>query len=287
MLKTTIIITVKSIGKYTKTKVQMIKFQDVILLFALLNVFTFSSCVSHPDLLYFRREEPVRQIDPSVLAVQNYAPITIQTNDVLSITVRSFDQKLALPFNIAADQGGLNQSATPVNTYQVDETGAIDFPVLGKINLAGKTLNEAKDTINNLLATYLERPSINIRLLNFKISVLGEVRNPGMFSVSSDKITVLEALALAQDLTPYGNTQNVLVIREQDGNRMFGEINLQSTSFIKSEFFYLRQGDVVYVEPREDKQAVVRDNAAEYATLIVAGVQAVVSIATLIIISRR
>lgn len=263
----------------------MIKFHEILGFFLLVSVF--SSCVSHPDLLYFRSEEPVRQIDSTILSVQNFSPLTIQSNDILSIIVRSFEQELALPFNIAADQGGLNQSASPFNTFQVDEDGFIDFPVLGKISLEGKTINEAKDTIKMMLTSYLEKPSISMRLLSFKISVLGEVRNPGTFSIESDKVTLLEAIALAQDLTPYANTRNVFIIREQNGNRTFGEINLQSTSFIKSEFFYLRQGDVIYVEPRKDKQAIVKDNAAEYATLIVAGVQAIVSIATLIIIASR
>lgn len=263
----------------------MIKLHQFIFLLVLLSVF--SSCVSHPDLLYFRRDEPVRQIDSTVLAIQNFSPLTIQMNDVLSITVRSFDQELALPFNIASDKGGLNQDATPVNTYQVDEAGFIDFPVLGKINLAGKSINEAKDTINTLLANYLENPSTHMRLVNFKISVLGEVRSPGTFSIDSDKVTLLEAIALAQDLTPYANARNVFIVREQDGRRTFGEVNLQTTSFIKSAFFYLRQGDVIYVEPRKDKQAIVRDNASEYATLVVAGVQAVVSIVTLIILLDR
>jgi polysaccharide export outer membrane protein len=263
----------------------MIKSRDIVILLLLLNVT--SSCVSYTDLLYFRGEAPTRQIDSTILSVNNFAPLKIQKNDILSITIRSFEQKLALPYNIAADENGLTQTISATTTYQVDEDGFVDLPVLGKINLEGKTINQAKDTLKTILKSDLEDPSINMRLMNFRISVLGEVNKPGTFPITSDRITLLEAIALAEDLTPYANAQNIFVIREQDGNRTFGEINLQSTSFISSEFYYLRQGDVIYVEPRKDKQAVIKDNAAEYATLIVAGVQAILGIATIIIITNQ
>ncbi len=263
----------------------MIKLRDILFVLFLINAA--SSCVPHRELLYFRRDEAVRQIDSTALSVQNYSPLKIQKNDVLSITVRSFDQDLALPFNIALDKAGMTQTASPLNTFQVDENGAIDFPVLGEISLLGKTINEAKDTLDLLLQDYLEEPSINLRLVSFKVSVLGEVRNPGTFSINSDRVTLLEALALAQDLTPYANATNVLVIREQDGNRTFGEVNLQSTNFISSEYYYLKQGDVIYIEPRKDKRGAVRDDGREVYSIIALGAQVLVGIGTLIVIANQ
>jgi len=264
----------------------MIKLQHLFTIFILLHFL--SSCVSYNELLYFRNNGKIaRQIDSTVIDIRNIRPLVIQKNDVLSITVRSFDQELALPFNIAAAQSGLSQGTSAFNTYQVDEEGIIDFPVLGKIGMAGKTINEAKDTLAILLQEYLQAPSLNMRLVNFRVSVLGEVNNPGTFPISSDRVSLLEAIGMAKDITPYGNVKNVLVIREQDGQRTFETINLQSTSFIRSEYYYLRQGDVIYVEPRRDKQAIIRDNAAEYSTLIVTSIQALVGIGTFILITTR
>lgn len=263
----------------------MIKLRDIVVFFFLLNMT--ASCVSYQDLLYFRSDEAARQIDSTVLSIQNYSPLTLQKNDILSITVRAFDQELALPFNFASDERGLVQTISPINTFQVDENGEIDFPVLGKIALEGKTINQAKDTLNLLLKDYLEAPNVNMRLINFKVSVLGEVRSPGSFSIDSDRLTLLEALALAEDLTPYANATNILVIREQNGSRTLGEINLQSTDFINSAFYYLRQGDVIYVEPRKDKRAIVKDNAREVVTLIALGAQVLVGVGTLIVIAGR
>jgi polysaccharide export outer membrane protein len=264
----------------------MIKLQHIF--FVLLIWSLASSCGSqYREMLYFRTDESVRQVDSSIFSVQNYSPLKIQKNDILSITVKSFDLELSLPFNIATDRSGMTQITSPFNTFQVDEKGNIDYPVLGSLHLEGKTINEAKDTLTTLLKDYLEDPSVNMRVINFKVSVLGEVNSPGIYTIESDRVTLLEAIARAKDLTPYANAKNILVIREQNSSRTVGEINLQSTSFISSDFYYLRQGDVVYVEPRKNKQAVVRDNASEYIPLIAAGVQAAVGIATIILLSNR
>jgi len=264
----------------------MIKIRQLLLFFLLLQVL--SSCVSYNELLYFRNSGKVaRQIDSTVVDINNIQPLVIQKNDALTITVRSFEQELVEPFNISSAHSGLSQGTSAFNTYQVDEDGLIDFPVLGKIELEGKTINQAKDTIAILLKEYLQAPSLNMRLINFRVSVLGEVNNPGTFSVTSDRVSLLEAIGMAKDITPYGNVKNVLVIREQNGQRTFESINLQSTSFIRSDYYYLRQGDVIYVEPRRDKQAVIRDSAAEYTSLLVTSIQALVGLATFIFITSN
>ncbi|MEN0045648.1 MAG: polysaccharide biosynthesis/export family protein [Bacteroidota bacterium] len=260
----------------------MIKIQYLFALFVLLQ--SLSSCVSYNELLYFRNNGKIaRQIDSTVVDIKNIRPLVIQKNDVLSIMVRSFDQELATPFNVASNVGVTSE----LNTYQVDEDGLIDFPVLGKIELAGKTINKAKDTLSILLKEYLQSPSLNMRLINFRVSVLGEVEHPGTFALSSDRVSLLEAIGLAGDITPYGNVKNILIIREQNDHRTFENVNLQSTSFIRSDYYYLRQGDVIYVEPRRDKQAVVQDSFGKYAGLILASVQMALSIATFIFVTGR
>lgn len=260
----------------------MIKIQHLFVIFILLQFL--SSCVSYNELLYFRNNGKIaRQIDSTVIDIRNISPLIIQKNDVLSIMVRSFDQELSEPFNVASNIGG----TTALNTYQVDEEGLIDFPVLGKIELEGKTINEAKDTIAILLKEYLQAPSLNMRLINFRVSVLGEVKYPGTFTLSSDRVSLLEAIGLAGDITPYGNVNNILIIREQNNQRTFESINLQSTSFIRSDYYYLRQGDVIYVEPRRDKKAIIQDNIGKYTGLIFASVQTILSIYTLIFVTSR
>ena len=264
----------------------MLSTRHIIFGLLLLNL-AMSSCSTHKEMLYFREEAAARQADSSILSVNNFSPLEIQNHDVLYINIRSFDQTLAAPFNLSGDRSGVSLNTSPTNNYQVDEAGFVDLPVLGKIPLAGKTINQAKDTLLSILGDYLEQASINMRLLNFRVSILGEVNSPGTFEVTTDRITVLEALALAKDLTPYANARNILVIREQNGQRILGEINLQTTTFINSDFYYLKQGDVVYVEPRKDKQAVVRDGATELLTIIASGVQILLGVATIIIITNQ
>ncbi len=252
------------------------------MVFLMLSVIA-SSCVTYGELLYFREKDTERNLSTAEIA--NQIALTIQKNDVLSITVHSFDQELAMPFNLidsrmSANTGG--QTASPFITYQVDEKGQIDFPVLGAINVEGLTISEAKDSITTKLQEYLKDPVINMRLVNFRIVVIGEVNRPGIFTINNDRITLLEALSLAGDLTPYSNRYNILIIREQNSERTFGEVNIKATDFLRSEFFYLRQGDVVYVEPTKDKEATVRDQFTEYIPWITAALQTITTVITII-----
>jgi polysaccharide export outer membrane protein len=223
--------------------------------------------------------------------MRNLAPLTIQKNDVLSITVHTFDPELSAPFNMVNSQmaanAGMNGNVSPLITYIVDENGEIDYPVLGKLSLLGLTMSEAESVIIEKLKAYLQDPVVNMRLISFRISVLGEVTRPGTFLVNNDRITVLEALGMAGDLTPYANRTNVLIVREKDGIRQFGELDLQSAEIFKSEFFYLKQGDIVYIEPTENKEAAVRDQLGEYIPWISAGISAITATVNLIILANR
>lgn len=244
-------------------------------------IVSLSSCVQYEELVYFRNNvESDRPQIPND-TILNLAALKIQKNDVLTITVHTFDPMLSAPFNLINPQGGGaagSSGVSPLTSYIVDENGEIDFPVLGKINLLGKTANEAKEDLTLALSTYLKDPVINLRLANFRISVLGEVVRPGTFVINNDKITVLEALGMAGDLTPYSNRTNVLVVREQNGIRKFGELNLQSAEIFKSEFYYLKQGDVIYVEPTRDKEAAIRDQFSEYLPWVTSSLSAITTI---------
>ncbi|MBK8501594.1 MAG: polysaccharide biosynthesis/export family protein [Saprospiraceae bacterium] len=162
-----------------------------------------------------------------------------------------------------------NLESLQLNGYLVDPKGDIDFPILGSINLNGLTTVEAKESIAKLLTSYLRDPVVNIRFLNFKITVSGEVANPGTFTVVNERITLPEAISRAGDLTNYADRRNILIIREIDGVRTFNRINLQSSSIFDSDYYYLRQNDLVYIEPLKAKTGAIGDQTNETASFVV------------------
>lgn len=251
-------------------------------------IFVLNSCVSHESLLYFRSGTEPRSFDVSgINAIDNLPVIRIQTNDLLFISVYTFDQSFAVPFNMVNPQAGGGGGSEEMTTYLVSEDGIIDFPVLGKIAVNGLTIYEAQEKVSKLLQEYIKDPVINMRIVNFRISVMGEVASPGMFTINNNKLSVLEALSMAGDLTPYSNRANILIVREQNGERTFGEINIQSPEMFKSPYFYLQQGDVVYVEPLKQKEAAIRDPFSEYAGWVASGLQIIISVFTLIALSSN
>jgi polysaccharide export outer membrane protein len=238
-----------------------------------------TSCVQYEELLYFRKDiKKPRPPFPSE-TIQNLTALRIQKNDVLSITVHSFDPIQSAPFNLMLPGGG---GVSPFISYIVDENGEIDFPVLGKLGLKDLTATEAKSKLVELLKVYLKNPVVNIRFVNFRVSVLGEVNGPGTFIISNDRITVLEALGMAGDLTPYSNRSNILVVREQNGIRQFGELDIQSSEIFNSEYYYLKQGDIVYIEPTKDKEASIRDQFTEYLPWVTSSLSAITTIIALL-----
>ena len=184
--------------------------------------------------------------------------IIIQPQDQLSIIVTSRDPKMAVPFNLAvstfytgselSSSGGASQRITG---YVVNNEGDITFPSLGSIHVAGLNRWDLQDLIKDKLADegLLRDAVVTVEFLNFKVSVLGEVTAPGTYSVTGDKITIFQALALARDLTIYGQRENVQVIREQNGRRHIYTLDLTNSEIFKSQAYYLQQNDVVYVTP--------------------------------------
>lgn len=178
----------------------------------------------------------------------------IVNNDKLSIVVSSINQEAALPFNtpmLGLSQPGLSATTNQdvKSGYIVESDGCIIFPVLGRIPAAGLTREQLAADIETRLAPYLKDRVVNVQFLNFKVTVLGEVRKPGSYTVPTDRITLLEALGMAGDLDLLAKRHNVLIVRESDGRRSFERIDLRSKKLFESEYFYLQQNDVVYVEP--------------------------------------
>ena len=184
--------------------------------------------------------------------------IIIQPQDQLSIIVTSRDPKMAVPFNLSVStfytgselstSGGASQRITG---YIVDNAGDINFPSLGDIHVSGLNRWELQDLIRNKLSDsgLLKDAVVTVEFLNFKVSVLGEVTSPGTYTVTGDKITIFQALALARDLTIYGQREDVRVIREQNGQRQIFVLNLTDSGIFSSPAYYLQQNDVVYVTP--------------------------------------
>jgi len=147
----------------------------------------------------------------------------------------------------ASDDGDIGR--TTLQSYLVDSNGNIDFPVLGTLKLAGLNRIQATAMIKDMLKEYLNNPIVIVRNVNFKVSVLGEVRNPGVYTIQNDRITILEALALAGDLTIQAERHNVMVIREEGNKKTYNRVNLTSEEIFNSPMYYLTQNDVIYVTP--------------------------------------
>lgn len=185
---------------------------------------------------------------------------TLNENDILSISVSSVNNEAADIFNMSNNSNSsvmINGGLVQGSGYLVDKKGNILFPVLGEIKVLGKTKQEVRDYITSALIgqKLLLNPIVEVRVLNFRVSVLGEVLRPNVFAVPSEKISILEALSLAGDITIYGNKERVSLIREVGGNKVLHHLDLTSSEILSSQYFYLKSNDVIYVEPRPSKVA--------------------------------
>ncbi len=250
----------------------------------------FSSCLSHKELINFRTgEEPAPTlVNMSKQDILNQADIKLQTNDVLAIIIASPDGVLATPYNIVPAQMS-TQVVTPISpaTYLINSAGIIDLPTIGTIKAAGLTVKEVREEILALVSKEIINPSVNVRLINFKVSVTGEVTKPGTFQVQSERMTVIEALAEAGDFTPYSNRHHVMVIREKNGVREIGDLDFKDTKFFTSPYYFLQQNDVIYVEPTKGKIAQIQQPINTYLQPIVSGLSIIASLTSLIYLITR
>lgn len=218
---------------------------------ALLVLASLGACGSKRNLVYFSDL-------PDTVVVQeqiaNLEEPTIQPGDILRITVNSLNAETNRLFNTGTMLSA-EESRTAIDGnlaaegYLVNADGYITFPVVGQVLLEGMTREQARQNLVNAVSTYAKDPIINIRFMNFRITVVGEVKVPSTFTVPSEKINIIEALGLAGDMTEFGKRENVLLIREQNGQRTVVRLNLNEKATLNSPYFYLRQNDVVYVEP--------------------------------------
>ncbi|SFR48358.1 polysaccharide export outer membrane protein [Robiginitalea myxolifaciens] len=248
------------------------------LILALLALGILSSCGSKKDVVYFQDAGSFE----TLINKNTFTP-KFKIDDLVSIHVSTLDPEASAPFNLfrGAAEGGIRPEQVD---YLIDDQGEIDFPVIGKIKIAGLSPEETRVMLRERLSEYLVDPIINIRLKNFTVTILGEVNRPGTYPVNGERITVLEAIGLAGDLTIKGQRENVKVIRDFDGTKVYNTIDLRRKDVMNSPVFYLTQNDVVYIEPnRSAATSSSLDNRASIAVSIVS----VLITSTVILITRN
>jgi polysaccharide export outer membrane protein len=247
---------------------------------------TFTSCLSYREMVNFQDGESLGRNGGDIIP-----PVTslrVRTDDLLQVTINSYNQEEALRFNIVSNQSQVQLSAQGTNTatladplgYRVDSRGEIDLPVIGPVSVSGRTLEQIRDTVHaRVKATgYLKDLNVQVRFLSFKVTILGEVNSPGTYTIPSQKINVLEALGMAKDVTMFSRRDNILVVREEEGKRMYGRVNLKSKELFNSPFYYLKPNDVLYVEPHKSKVLSAPDPASRYLGIVLG----IATLATLI-----
>src|SRR5690554_2520223 len=238
---------------------------------------TFSSCVSRKKFMSYQEIENLQPESPKSFET------VFQPDDMLLIVVSAEDQEIAEPYNVYGTvvSSGVGVGQRQQHTYLVDDEGYIEFPVLGRIHVAGKTKAQLADFLKKGISRDIKNPIINIRITNYKVTVHGEVNRAGVHTIGSERITLPEALALSGDMTIYGNRQKILVMREENGIRKHNYVDLTNANFMNSDFYYLKQNDIVFVE-----QNNVRKNSAAVGpniSTMFSAVSLLVSIVTLAI----
>jgi len=241
------------------------------------------SCVTQKQMTYLSNAKP--EIEDSINAgFRPQSELIIRPGDALTIFVSALDQEAVVPYNLPMAvyaKPGEKQLTTSaaLQYYIVDEEGNLEFPVLGKLHVAGLRRSEVAELIKSDLEKQVLNPMVHVNLLSATVSVLGEVNRPGQIPLTSGRITILDALAGAGDMTPYGRRDNVLVTREVNGKLEIARLNMRSADIYTSPYYYLQQNDVVYVSPNKVR-AISSANASIWLSMISTALSAVTVIVT-------
>jgi len=236
------------------------------LFFVLLVGFFSTGCETYKNIPYFADVPDSVKLN---VAKAPYSDLLIKSDDILYITIQTIDPTSAssvsiIPISPASsfatsntlNTSGIASNVQPsLNNFLVDKYGIIELPTLGKFHVAGLSTDAARDSIHAKAAEFFKEPTVNVRFANFKVNVLGEVARPGSYVVSNERATIFDALSLAGDLTVFGRRENLLLIRDSANQQKLIRFSLNSKDIITSNYFYLRQNDVIYVEPNKAKIA--------------------------------
>lgn len=245
-------------------------------------LFFFVSCTSSKQVIYFNDLEDTAALGKIATAKSSFEN-KIQKNDQLSITVGGTNAPDLAVLNSGSSAAAASNPAlgtSPNAGFLVESDGNIKVPFIGKIKVEGLTRLQLEDTLTVLFKDYTKNPVVNVRFLNYSYSVLGEVARSGKFTMSSERTTILDALTMAGDITILGRRENVLIIREENGERKFARVNLLAKDIFNSPYFYLRTNDVVYVEPVKSK-FISRTGVSQYLTIAAVGISLILTIISL------
>ncbi len=241
-----------------------------------------SSCVSYKNIPYFQDLDKSKTLTEDIT---NYTPHIIQPKDELLIHVTSLNQE-ASDFNTSVQTSGANPYI-PVFDYLVDQNGDVTLPFIGILKVSGLTTDELTAQLSKSLLKYYKEPRVDIRLLNFKVAVLGDVEHPNIYNSYSERLTITDALSLAGDLNITAQRDNVLLVREINGRRSFYHIDLTSKSLFESPYFYLKSNDLIFVQPGKVKVSSIETAGARNAGLIISALSVVVTSIYLITSSNK
>ena len=237
-----------------------------------------SSCASKQDVVYFQNTG-----DFETIVDKNSFTPKFKVDDLISINVSTLDPQVSAPFNLYV--GGADGGIQPQQVdYLIDKDGEIDFPVIGKLKISGLSPDEVRVMLREKLSNYLKDPIINIRIRNFSVTVLGQVNRPGTYPVNGERITILEAIGMAGDLNVKGVRDNVMVIRDFDGTKVYTRIDLTKKEAMSSPVYYLTQNDVVYVEPN---QSAITSSSLDNRATIAISIASTLITATVILLTRN
>lgn len=251
----------------------------VFIVIILLSTYSLMSCTSSKQVVY------LNNLNDTISGKINLSKATfenrIQKNDQLSITVGGSNTADLLALNSASGMtSGIGTTSASAIGYLVEADGKIKVPYIGNVQAEGLTRLQLEDTLTQLFKDYTKNPVVNVRFLNYYFSVLGEVGGKGRFAMPNERITILEAISMAGDLTEFGKRDNILVVREENGKRNFARVNLLSKDLFNSPYFYLRTNDVVYVEPLKSK-FITRKGVPQYLAIAAVGLSLLLTIINL------
>lgn len=264
------------------------------LFFFFLSSLLLGACSVPKDVAYF---QGIDKLTASQIEKMNQTYVTkICADDMLTITVTAWDPTVTTPFNppvyAYAMQGETNVgAAAQLHTYLVDQEGNINFPVLGELHVEGLQKQELNKVLEEKISKYIKEPIVNVQIVNYRVTLMGEISRPGGISVRNDRLSILDAIGQSGDLTINANRKNIMVIRDNNGKKEYGRIDLTDPALFASPYYYLRQNDVVYVEPNDAKKRNANYSQAQQYSLtlystILSSVSIVSSIITTYIISR-
>ena len=231
--------------------------KKTLLISVTISALLFTGCISQEKIAYFKNVDATSAAAVNHEFNSQHEPI-LGNGDVLLITVSGLDPLAVAPFNLpivmyATPGSDKIYSSPTLQTFTIETDGTINFPVIGNIKIAGLKKNEAVALIKEKLIPYLKDPIVKIEFMNFQVTVLGEVNKPGRYLITDEKVSLLDALGMAGDITIYGRRENILITREIGGKLEFKRINLNTDEIFKSPYFYLKQNDIVYIEPSSVK----------------------------------